>query len=943
MSNGTETTAPRPDSGTVPSASAGSDPGALPAGTTLRFLVLAVAMVVATVAMLSSILRPLPYQDVASVCQFAAGYDPGGKLIDELVRDQAQEDAVRACVEKAEEVPRWYGPAGTGAVLLAAGGLYLLIPRRKRSRPGVEALHTGDPQGEVRAEVVALAERAGVRSLPDLVVDLSALDPGAVVYGRAGRRTLCLNNGLLHTRRVNTARFEAVVLHELAHIRNRDVDIAYAVTALWRVFLALVVVPYTLLIGGSLVAAQFFGVFWGADEVFWPASRPATVKAIGVAAFLFLLVVLARADTLRHRELYADRGAVALGADPAVWQAQSEGRTQGRSALRAVAALWRSHPSWSERWRSLHNPAGLFALTDVPLFLLGVVTLVTGNSLSAVWDRGVAAWVVGALAACVVTVAVWRAALYAAHSQAASPRGIRAGLALGFGLVCGELLSGPTAAPDWTPEHGEPLLVLLLGSVVYITWLAQCAQLHLRTMPGERAVPRRAVLAAAVAGSVVAAGGLNWWLRDGQLWMTGNFLKAGGLSELVRQIFPGPWNSLPQYESVLPWIGSVLINLAVAGTYLTTVVGAVVLWAYPALLLSRRPRTAGLRSTVLAGLAGGVVGVGVVAAAMVYIHSWRPALEERTLAFQAVYLWWRTVALWVGVVGTAAVVAASTRTHRLPRALTAAAIAHIVMVAGYFVLQAADGCVGPLRVMANTCHWLPGTSWMLTEILIHPVTPVFFGAALAATVMSQWPRTKCTSLPADTVRPSWPDRAVIAVTVVAGLVLTAAVVDPQRAGGSPFSAVPVRAEPVDTDGKVRDFQLLAWFKAGGQDDVTALSGRYVELATWVQNLNTENGSGDADTLRPVCNGLARDTAAARRHLRVPDPELDQKWSTLLNRGKSAAAECKAVLNSSENDVDRNTRMLKQLVEAVKHAESTLPLLAERVSAAAKRWPQWTAG
>ncbi|GAB2744422.1 hypothetical protein [Streptomyces bullii] len=37
--------------------------------------------------------------------------------------------------------------------------------------------------------------------------------------------------------------------------------------------------------------------------------------------FLFLLVVLARADTLRHRELYADLGAVALGADPGVWRA----------------------------------------------------------------------------------------------------------------------------------------------------------------------------------------------------------------------------------------------------------------------------------------------------------------------------------------------------------------------------------------------------------------------------------------------------------------------------------------------------------------------------------------------------------------------------------------------------------------------------------------------
>ncbi|SOE08036.1 M48 family metallopeptidase [Streptomyces sp. Ag109_G2-15] len=942
MSGATQTPAPRPDPESAPPTPAGPDPGALPAGTTLRFLVLVVAMVVAMVEMLSGILRPLPYQDVQLVCDFAAGFDPGGKLIDELVRDPAQAQAVRACAEGAEEIPRWYGLAGTGTVLLAAGGLYLLLPRWKRSRRGVEPLHTRDPQGEVRAEVVRLAQRAGVRSLPDLVVDRLALDPGAVVYGRAGRRTLCLNSGLLHARRVDSARFEAVVLHELAHLRHRDVDIAYAVTALWRVFLALVVVPYTLLIGGSLVAAQFFHVFLGADEVFWPASRPATIKAIAIAAFLFLLVVLARADTLRHRELYADRGAVALGATPAVWQAQAEGRTQGRSATRAVTSLWRSHPSWAERWQSLRNPAGLFTLTDVPLFLLGVVTLVTGNALAAVWNRDAAAWIVGSLAACVLTVAVWRAVLYAVHAQAPGPRGIRAGLALGLGLVCGELLSGPTVQPGWWPEHVEPLLFPLLGSVVFVAWLAQCVRLHLRAAPSGPAVPRRAVLGATVAGSVVAAAGLDWWLHEGQLWMTGDILAAGGVSELARHSFPGPWDSFPPYESVLPWIGSVLISLAIAGASPTIAAAAVALWAYPAVLLLRRPRAEGLRSTLLAGLAGGVAGVAAVAAVMAYVHSWRPPLEERTLAYGAVYLWWRVVALWAGVVGTAAVVAATTRTHRLPRALTAAAIAQVVVLAGQFALQAADGCLGPLRVMGNTCHVLPDASWTLTELLAQPVTPAFFGAALAATAAAQLPRAERESVSSGAVRRSWPARTVVAVAGVAGIVLTAVVTNPMPGDGSTPSAVPARPEPAGTAEKVRDFQLLAWFKVGGQADIVALASRYDEFAKWFKGLNADKGSFDGDTLHPLCDDLARDTATARRHLRVPDPGLDRKWSTLLDRGGDAAGECKAVLDGSGDDVDRNTKMLQQLVAAFKQAQVTLPPLTDRVSAALKRWPEWKA-
>ena len=35
-----------------------------------------------------------------------------------------------------------------------------------------------------------------------------------------------------------------------------------------------------------------------------------------------------------------------------------------------------------------------------------------------------------------------------------------------------------------------------------------------------------------------------------------------------------------------------------------------------------------------------------------------------------------------------------------------------------FLLQSADGCLGPLRVMGNTCHWLPDASWSLTELLV---------------------------------------------------------------------------------------------------------------------------------------------------------------------------------------------------------------------------------
>ncbi|MFF5550885.1 M48 family metallopeptidase [Streptomyces olivaceoviridis] len=933
MSGATEAAGARP----APTPPA-PDPGVLPAGTSLRFLVLVVAMAAATVEMLTGLLRPYPAQNVAFLCEFAAGYDPGGNVIDNVTRSNAHAEAIKECAEGAPVTPQWYGLAGGAVVLLVAAAVYLLLPRWRRRRHGLVPLHGRDPQGEVRAEVARLAGLAGVRALPDLVVDLTAFDAGAVVFGRAGRRTLCLDNGLLHVRRSDPARFRAVLLHELAHLRHRDVDIAYAVTALWRAFLTLAAVPFTLVLGGSLVAAQF-GWFMGADAVFWPASRPYMVREIATAGFLFLLVVLARADTLRHRELYADRGAVALGADPGVWRARAEAAgTPGRPA-RSVTALWRSHPSWAERHRALEDPAALFTLTDVPLFLLGAVTLVTGNALSDRWDALQAAWVVGGLAAALLTVSVWRAALYAAHRGVPGPSGVRAGSALGLGLVCGELLSGSSIGPGWWPAHPEPLLFPLLGGVAYVCWLARCARLSLRDTPGTPRALRGAVLVAAVAGCVVAAAGLSWWMGAGKLLLAGDLYRAGGLEQEIRRMFPGPWGTR-EYAAVLPWIASVLTSLSVAGSTLVIAAASVVLWVYPAVLLLRRPRATGLRSTLLAGLAGGLLGVAAVAAAMAYVHPWRPPLGERGTAFGLVFMWWRTVALWTGVTVTAAVVAVTTRTHRLPRALTAAGIAQILALAGQFPLQSADGCLGPLRVMGDTCHWLPGASWSLTEILVPTAAPAMFGAALVAAPLARIPRARRPPAPAEAVRRSWPTR--VAVGAVAVLAVASSVVAVRSVTGRDTAlVVPDRPPAAGTGERVRSFQLLAWFKTSGQADIVAVASRYTAFAQWFkESTDADTGAIDGDTLRPVCAGLARDTATARRHLGVPDPELGRAWSTLLAKSRDAARECTSVLGSRTDDVRRNTKMLEDLVAAYEQATRTVPSLTQRVTTALEQWPQW---
>ncbi|MGW2031284.1 hypothetical protein [Streptomyces sp. NPDC001761] len=110
----------------------------------------------------------------------------------------------------------------------------------------------------------------------------------------------------------------------------------------------------------------------------------------------------------------------------------------------------------------------------------------------------------------------------------------------------------------------------------------------------------------------------------------------------------------------------------------------------------------------------------------------------------------------------------------------------------------------------------------------------------------------------------------------------------------------------------------------------------------------EHGPTEAPRTRAPVSGaapgrpcsLARDTATARRHLGVPDPELGRAWSALLAKGRDAARACTSVLDSDTDDVRRNTKMPEDLDAAYEQATRTVPLPTERVTTALEQWPRW---
>ncbi|MEU1289754.1 M56 family metallopeptidase [Kitasatospora sp. NPDC005856] len=904
----------------------------LPAGTALRFGLLLLSMVVASHDMLTTMLDLARKGRAAEyACRLAAGFDPNGDFLAQLSVAPGTDPALRACLAAVPGDPSWPVPVALALLLAAAAALYLLLPRwRRRSR------HLEPVDEQLRAELRHLAEQARLPAVPEFVVDPGRPDPGAVAFGHARRRTVCLYAGLLVTRRSDPAGFRAVVLHEFAHIRNRDVDLGYAVTALWRVFALLVALPFVLVVGGTLVGAEF-GLFVGADRVFWPAGRAPLVRQAATALGMALLVVLARADALRHRELYADADAVALGADRRVWDVRDPVGPAAR-----LGRLWRSHPTWAQRRRALDDPAALFTLAPLQTFLLGAAGVAVPLLLPPFAGGTVGVWLATVPTALILAVAAWRSTAYAAHRGTAGPQGLRAGLWLGAGLVVGELAVDITAGRSWFPEHPLALLVLPLGALAYVPWLVQCARLGLDRGRGGR-VAAVVALAAAVP---VAAAGLTWWSKGGHLYTAGDFMVQGGIREVLLQAFPDGWEG---HRGELEWIAAVMPRLGADGRTAALVVAAGVLWALPYLLWLLGGHR-GLGRAVRRGLLGGVLCVVGVLAVKAALYPGRPPLGERGGGYALRYVSWLTVAVWAGVAVTAVVVALVSRRLWLVGALVAAGIAQACALVAVFLLMSVDGCLGPLRTMGDSCLWVPRGGWPLVQVLAGPVLPALFGAAMAA-ALARLPlalaRRGGGPGAEGRVARSGARRTVLAGVLVGALALGPVAVQASGSGSAGGLGLAVQRPADARSERVRVFQLLMWYRVGGRQDTLALIEGYQAFYDEVQVLDRtarehpgEQVRFDGSRFAGICTTLHRAAGTALEHLHIPDSGLDGPWWAALEQTRRAGQHCAQVMDRDrEEQPGEGDAVLAEVADGLRSTLGAIDPFVRRIETDGPRyWP-----
>ncbi|GHJ34788.1 M48 family metallopeptidase [Streptomyces sp. TS71-3] len=364
----------------------------------------------------------------------------------------------------------------TGLLATATALHYWFRSTSRARRRGVRPV-TAEALPDLHTELGALAERAVPRVRVRFLIDL--LDPAAngVAFGRAGRRYVLLGRGVLPLLDRDREAFEALVLHELAHLRNHDVDLTMITLGFLRVWSVLAFAPVAL---GRLIAVVI-GLY---PRVYGESFA----QMLGLA----LLLVVARAQVLRTREYGADARVVE-------WQGRSAplgrllaavddtGRTRRTPAARGRAAgplrrlalrLSITHPSGADRRAALADPRPLVT----PAFGFA---LVLGACLVLVWQPSsspVAHWAYGTiwgiwrpepftvLLVIVLGLAVLRATLYRGTSRLPALR-----WGLGLGAVVGYLLS-PTLIADSLGMPASPGTVagtaLLLSGllVLLVLW-----------------------------------------------------------------------------------------------------------------------------------------------------------------------------------------------------------------------------------------------------------------------------------------------------------------------------------------------------------------------------------------------------------------------------------------------------------------------------------------
>jgi len=723
-----EPTEPRPPS------AARLSPFVFPSDTTFRFLLLLVAVIGANLYVWDWLWlaagidqAELAHAYLACTSEHQTALASAGGL----AATSAATDALTACVQDANRSLAGWMLGGTILLLVVAGAIVLATPlwirRRRRLRPLTRA-----DAPAVLDELGALAREAGLEEEPTWLWNPLDPSPTGLAFGRPGRYSIALMGGLVTRQLADPSAFRAVVRHELAHLRNRDVGITYATVSLWYAFLLVGVLPFA-----AVVADE------GLDTIVSLGWRLLALAA---------LVYLTRNAVLRAREVYADvRASVPDGPGGALRRIL---RGLPQHSVSVWRRLWRVHPDPGTRLAALDDTRRLFPLGLLVSFGVGIATTIALDSLvtligiyvaDAIAIHMLAAAAFAPLAMGAVGVGIWRSDWGALAADDGAPPTWPLALAFGAGLVVGPELALQRVA---STEGDRTLLGSALGSgaawiaalavglMLLFAWVSESARTWIRARGGSRRPT-----AETLAGLVLASGILAVFV--------GVFFAVYATRQAIGISRRGDAELHSQVSGVI-WVGPTwlwqLVGDAETLVVLTQPVvfaGLVALWLFPlAAWLRRRAAVADapwaflepggrLRMTPLGRapldpwVVGLAAGVACLAAFLVLRLALRAAVDAETRAgilFALGFVHWQIVLALVAQAVAGTVATARARATELPvvGGLAAAFTTGVIATAGIVAGPAIAGCVEPIAMNPGPCAWAVDTSfsWLLLRQLV---------------------------------------------------------------------------------------------------------------------------------------------------------------------------------------------------------------------------------
>lgn len=529
---------------------------------------------------------------VASCTRQALAHRPS--MLNDTFIEAMHQAAV--CDLGAHHAEALWGLLGIGALALAAGAIFLAQPWWYRQQRRLTPL-TGDEDTENLLKRLEGVRRRAAAGRVTWLLEAGNLRLSAFAFGRPGRRYVAISGGAAIAAVKKPADFDAVVLHELAHVRNRDIDQTYLALAFWRAFVITALVPMAAL----LIFTRELG---SPQRVLWRVAA------------LALIVYSLRNSVLRSREFDADARATEL--DPGTALSAVLARMPAPTGRRSWPLRWQ-HPPGPERAAALLDPAPLYQFGFRDGLAIGLVSMIGASAVGDIvtllsTTRGVTllvpAVIFAALGGAALAVAMWRKQLH--QPDMSTVKGWTAGLGLGLGLATGHVIVlrevfAPALAPDRLGPASAGVLAVWIGLAVLISvpfpvWVGHWAD----AWQGTERVPARGGLLAAVLAA--------WAIMT--VWL---YILLQAFSAFLNQPSAATeWHQLPE---VLREVAAVVISRTVGSQAADGLVCLLAVGMPLAAALAHRDWRRPRMSTVLLGLTGCAVAVMLTLAASAVTHA----------------------------------------------------------------------------------------------------------------------------------------------------------------------------------------------------------------------------------------------------------------------------------------------------------------------------------